>query len=149
MRSSVADHWWGFEDGHRKMHWRSWSWLSAPKSLGGMGFIDFSPFNQAMLGKQCWRLVTEPSSLCSRVLKGRYFPDTDFLSAEKPRSASFTWRSILFSRELFLRGMSWGIAVLAIESVLASSRTTGFLGIRRGLSNRSHGFPILHVFAFS
>lgn len=109
MRASIANHWWGFEDGHRKMHWRSWSWLSAPKSVGGLGFRDFALFNKAMLGKQCWRLVTDPSSLCARVLKGRYLPDTDFLSAIKPRSASFTWRSILVGRDLLMRGIKWGI----------------------------------------
>ena len=24
MKSNVANHWWGFEDGRKKMHWRSW-----------------------------------------------------------------------------------------------------------------------------
>lgn len=74
----VADEWWGREDGKKKLHWRSWDWLSAPKSLGGMGFRDMAIFNLAMLGKQGWRLLTDPSSLCARVLKGRYFPYTDF-----------------------------------------------------------------------
>jgi hypothetical protein len=105
----IANHWWGFEEGKKKMHWRAWEWLSSPKSLGGMGFKDFVLFNQAMLGKQCWRLLTEPDSLCARVLKGRYYPNTDFLSAKKPRSSSFTWRSILFGRELLLKGLQWGV----------------------------------------
>jgi hypothetical protein len=42
-------------------------------------------------------------------LKGRYFPDSDFLNAPKPRSASYTWRSILFGRDLLLQGIQWGI----------------------------------------
>jgi hypothetical protein len=109
MKTSVADHWWGFEDGHKKMHWKSWAWLSSPKSLGGMGFRDFVLFNQSMLGKQCWRLTTDPSSLCARVLKGRYYPHTDFLAAVKPKTTSFTWRSILFGCELLLKGLRWGI----------------------------------------
>jgi hypothetical protein len=62
-----------------------------------------------MLGKQGWRLVTEPTSLCARVLKGRYFPHTDFWHATKSRSYSYTWRSILFGRDLLLRGVRWGI----------------------------------------
>jgi hypothetical protein len=100
MRASIANHWWGFDEGRKKMHWKSWNWLTAPKSLGGLGFRDFVMFNQA---------ITEPSSLCARVLKGRYFPNSDFLSAVKPRSSSFTWRSILYGRELLLRGLRWGI----------------------------------------
>jgi hypothetical protein len=108
MRQAVADYWWGREDGKRKVHWRSWEWLSTPKSLGGLGFRDFSLFNQAMLGKQSWRLLTEPDSLCARVLKGRYFPHCDFWDAPKPRSSSYTWRSILFGRELVKAGDSVG-----------------------------------------
>jgi hypothetical protein len=81
MRSTVATEWWGKEDGKRKLHWRSWEWLSTPKLLGGMGFRDMVLFNQAMLGRQGWRLLTKPTSLCARVLKGRYFPHTDFWHA--------------------------------------------------------------------
>jgi hypothetical protein len=42
-------------------------------------------------------------------MKGRYFPDSDFLSAGKPRDASFTWCSILFGCDLLLKGLMWGI----------------------------------------
>lgn len=100
FRQLVADEWWGREDGRRKLHWRSWDWLSAPKALGGMGFRDMVLFNQAMLAKQGWNLLTDPDSLCARVLKGRYFPQGDFWNAAAPRSASYTWRSILFGRDL-------------------------------------------------
>lgn len=74
-----------------------------------MGFRDMVLFNQAMLGRQVWRLINEPDSLCARVLKGRYFPDCDFWHAQKPRSSSYTWRSILFGKELVEQGMRWGI----------------------------------------
>lgn len=78
FRQIVSDQWWGREDGRKKMHWCSWEWLTTPKSLGGMGFRDMALFNQAMLGKQGWCLLTDPGSLCAQVLKGRYFPFTDF-----------------------------------------------------------------------
>lgn len=109
MRKAIANQWWGFENGKRNMHWRSWDWLSTPKALGGMGFRDMELFNQAMLGRQCWHLITDPSSLCARVLKGRYYPDVDFLNAPCPRSASYTWRSILHGRSLIEKGIRWGV----------------------------------------
>jgi hypothetical protein len=74
-----------------------------------MGFRDFALFNQAMLDKQGWRLLTDPDSLCARVLKGRYYPNSDFWSATKPRSSSYTWRSILHGRDLLTQGIQWGI----------------------------------------
>jgi hypothetical protein len=105
----MVDFWWGIEEGKKKMHWRSWEWLSTPKSLGGMGFRELNLFNQAMLGRQCWRLITDPSSLCARVLKGRYFPNCEVWEAKQPRAASFTWRSICFGMKLVLKGVRWNV----------------------------------------
>ena len=42
---------------------------------------NFEAFNDALLAKQCWRLITEPNSLWARVLKARYFPTVSFLDA--------------------------------------------------------------------
>ena len=55
--------------------------LEVSGSDGGMGFRDMTLFNKVMLGKQGWRLLTRPDALCSRVLKGKYFPNSDFLGA--------------------------------------------------------------------
>jgi hypothetical protein len=99
MKTIIANKWWGFEEGRKNMHWRSWDSMLAPKFLGGLGFKDFVLFNQAILVKQCCRMLTEPTSLYARVLKRWHFPNSDFLSAGKLRSSSFTRWSIL----------SWGV----------------------------------------
>ena len=109
MRRPISNFWWGMEDGKKKIHWRSWDWLSTPKYLGGMGFRDLMLFNQAMLAKQCWRLVVDPNSLCFKVLKGRYFPHGDFWRSGCPRSASYTWRSIMFGKKLLQKGLLWRV----------------------------------------
>ena len=35
-----------------------------------MGFRDLKMFNLAMLGKQGWRLMTRPDSLCAKFSRG-------------------------------------------------------------------------------
>lgn len=67
--------------------------------------LDLRSFNLAMLGKQGWRLITRPDSLCARVLKGRYFHDMEFLRASRKKYASSTWRAILAGREVLQQGL--------------------------------------------
>jgi hypothetical protein len=62
-----------------------------------MGFRSYSGFNQALLAKKAWRIQTNPESLCARVLRARYFEGGDFLKAECPSNASYTWHNILHS----------------------------------------------------
>lgn len=69
--------------------------MTLPKAEGGLGYKDHHTFNIAMLTKQAWRLLTNPSSLCAQVLKARYYPDSDVLHAELKSGASYAWRSIM------------------------------------------------------
>ena len=55
----------------KKIHWLSWERLCWPKKCGGMGFRDLHYFNLAMLAKQGWTLLSNPDSLCTRILKAR------------------------------------------------------------------------------
>jgi hypothetical protein len=83
----------------------SWERLTLPKHKGGMGFRDLRSFNLAMLGKQGWHLITRPDSLCARVLKGRYYHDTEFLRATQKKHVSSTWRAILAGRDVLHNGL--------------------------------------------
>ena len=132
MRSAIANYWWGSSADNRRMHWMKWDNLTKPKNKGGMGFRDLRCFNLAMLGKQGWRLLTRADSLCARVLKGRYFHDSDFMQARRKKHASSTWRAILAGRE----ALQTGLVKRVVDGV-----STG-IWTDKWLSNHFDGRPI-------
>ncbi|XP_050222174.1 uncharacterized protein LOC126672268 [Mercurialis annua] len=101
--------WWGSVDGHQKIHWSKWRVMCRAKCRGGMGFKDLVCFNKSMLAKQGWNLITKPESLLARVLRWRYYKDGNFMSAQCPRSSSYTWRSIIWAREILQNGIRWRV----------------------------------------
>ncbi|CAN6707535.1 unnamed protein product [Malus baccata var. baccata] len=105
----VARFWWGNGGGDNKIHWVSKKVLGLLKNLGGLGLRNFMEFNDALLAKQCWRLLCDPSSLWARVMKARYFPNCSFLEAKKGGRASWAWSSLLSGRDLLIQGTHWQI----------------------------------------
>lgn len=64
-----------------------------------MGFKRMQEFNLAMLGKQAWRILSEPNLLIARLLKARYFPKFKFEEAGLGTNPSYVWRSIMASHQ--------------------------------------------------
>lgn len=79
--------------------------MTKPKYLGGLGFRDIELFNLALLARQSWRVVQEPTSLRARVLKAVYFPDTEFLEAELGSSPSRVRRAVVDGRDVLKQGL--------------------------------------------
>ena len=61
-------------------------------------------FNVVMLSRQIWRLIQNPDTLCAKLLKAKYFPDTHILEAARKDGISYAWRSLLHGLELFKEG---------------------------------------------
>lgn len=105
IMSAMAAFWWNECSDKKKIHWVSWPKLCMPKEFGGLGFRNIEDFNQALLVKQAWKLLNEPQSLLAQVYRGRYYANKDFLECGKSYKPSYVWRSILFGRELLVKGL--------------------------------------------
>ncbi|KAL0395456.1 UNVERIFIED_CONTAM: putative mitochondrial protein [Sesamum latifolium] len=109
MEQAMRNFWW-HSRGDKRVHWVSWRKLCQPLTKGGMGFRDLKAFNIAMLAKQGWRLLSQPNTLLSRVLKARYFPSCSFWEAPAGSRSSLTWRSVLLARRVLMVGCEERVA---------------------------------------
>lgn len=107
--SLMANFWWGHSETGSKMHWLSWEKLGLPKEAGGLDFRCLKDFNLALLAKLGWRIIHQPDALWVQVLKGLYFPNSDFMLASKGARASWCWSSILEGRKLLDNHVLWQV----------------------------------------
>lgn len=101
--------WWDDKPDERKMAWVSWKTMIRSKEDGGLGFRDIQCFNDAMLAKISWKVLTSPDCLLARVLKGKYCTNGDFLKVSAPSNCSHGWRGILIGRDLIKDHVGWAI----------------------------------------
>ncbi|CAN1155874.1 Putative ribonuclease H protein At1g65750 [Linum perenne] len=93
-------------DAKRKtIHWCAANKLTKSKASGGLGFRSFKEFNLAFLAKLAWNILLNPDALWVRLLKGLYYPHSDFISAPKHHRASWIWSSIIKGRDALLKGL--------------------------------------------
>ncbi|CAN1775772.1 Uncharacterized mitochondrial protein AtMg00310, partial [Linum perenne] len=59
--------------------------------------------------KQCWRILTNPDHLLSRVLKSVYFPATTLLRSNGRGRPSWAWQSLMTGRDFLRPGLGWQI----------------------------------------
>lgn len=100
IQSALTRFWWDGNDEKKKLCYVSWTDLSQPKAVGGLGFREIQVFNHALLAKIAWRLITSPNCLLARVLKGKYCHRGSFLDIEASASCSHGWRGIIQGRNL-------------------------------------------------
>lgn len=108
IERNLLKFWWkSSQSSNSKLYWMSWDRMARHKSSGGLGFKNFRDFNLAMLGKQAWRFMCNPTSLMTRVYKARYFEETDFFHSMSGNNPSYIWCSILEARNINMAGSRW------------------------------------------
>lgn len=109
LSSLISGFWCGSSPTGRKIHWVKWLDLCLPKTMGGLGFRDLGSFNKALLAKQGWRILTEPTALLARVMKAKYFPHCSFLNARLGYNPSYSWRNIHGIIDILKAGLKWRV----------------------------------------
>lgn len=86
---------WGGTKSQRKVHLLSWETLQKPRDQGGLGIRSAWQANSTFLTKLGWRMLVEPESLWSRVLRHKYckgHSDIDMFAPTK--NMSNVWKEI-------------------------------------------------------
>uniref|UniRef100_A0A2N9HFT5 Reverse transcriptase domain-containing protein n=1 Tax=Fagus sylvatica TaxID=28930 RepID=A0A2N9HFT5_FAGSY len=78
--------------------------LCKPLSSGGLGFRSFESFNEAMISKLAWWVLSGRDSFCVKILRAKYRVDSKWLFSSSPKLASFSWRGIEGVKSFLARG---------------------------------------------
>ena len=101
---------WGELEGERKVHLVSWENVNKPKQEGGLGIKSTRQVNAAFLAKLVWRLLAEPKSLWSRLLRAKYCDNRCDIDMFKARgNASNVWRGIISSVDIVRKGINMAV----------------------------------------
>lgn len=92
------------------MHLVAWENVTKPKKEGGLGIRSMRQSNSAFMAKLGWRVLSEPQSLWSRVLRAKYCDNRCDIDMFKDKTnASNAWRGILSSVDVIRKGLNMAV----------------------------------------
>ncbi|XP_041009289.1 uncharacterized mitochondrial protein AtMg00310-like [Juglans microcarpa x Juglans regia] len=118
--------WWGYNEDTFKIQWVGSDKINTNKESGGLGFRDFKRFNLALLSRQGWRIIHNPNSLVSMILKQRYFSQVGLLDSRLGPGPSFAWKGIQAGLTLLRKGIVWRIGNGTKVNIWKDRWITGF-----------------------
>ena len=73
MDAAVRRFWWNpKKDSDKYLAWKSWDHLCLPKSFRGLGFRMEKNFNDTLLAKLTWMVISNSDSICMNALRSKY-----------------------------------------------------------------------------
>lgn len=70
--ATISFFWESGSNNGKGVKWMRWSRMAIPKVHGGLGYRDLHQFNLALVAKQGWRILQQPDTLASKVLKASH-----------------------------------------------------------------------------
>ena len=96
---------WGGDEDTRKVHLISWETLQRPKNHGDIGIKSTRQANSAFLTKLGWRMLKEPNTLWTRVLRAKYCNGRcDIYMFEPKAGSSNVWTGITENARVLCEG---------------------------------------------
>lgn len=101
---------WGSRDNVRKCHTIAWDKFCHPKVLGGLGFRDLHAFNQYILMKIGWGLISNPDALWVKVLHSKYRCGLGLIpNVRNFALSSNVWHGVCLTWKYILQGIRWKV----------------------------------------
>ncbi|KAL4286762.1 hypothetical protein AHAS_Ahas19G0118600 [Arachis hypogaea] len=85
---------WGDDQNKRKAHLINWNTLCFSKEAGGLGLRKLDVMNMAFLAKLCWGMITESSSLWTKVLWYKYNSGDQTFNPYAKANCSRLWKAL-------------------------------------------------------
>ena len=82
----------------------TWFELCKPLSERYLGFRSFKRFNEAVIAKLAWWVLSERDNFCVKVLRAKYKVGNKWLPSLPAKSASFSWRGLENARPHLIQG---------------------------------------------
>ena len=112
LDAMVKKFWWNpKKEGSRLYTPMAWSDICKPLIDGGLGFRSFESFNETMIAKLAWWVLSNRDSFCVRVLRSKYKVGFNWLNEGSARSASYAWKGLKSVKDLLSRS-----ACIKVES---------------------------------
>lgn len=84
--------------------------IAKPKINGSLGIRSMRQSNAATLAKIGWRMMLEPQSLWSRVLRGKYCHNRLDIDMFQPfQRSSHTWKGVIHGAQILSKGLCMAI----------------------------------------
>ncbi|XP_062109644.1 uncharacterized protein LOC133821223 [Humulus lupulus] len=108
---------WGEKNNRSKFHCSSWSQVSLPKAMGGLGFKEGCLWNKVLLAKYLWALSSKQDVLWVKWIDGVYLKGKSIWDYHLKSDVSWYWRKICYLRESFFLARIWRLRLLMKEQV--------------------------------
>ncbi|KAF7820537.1 ribonuclease H [Senna tora] len=101
---------WGHNNNKSSIHLAPKQTLFKSRDSGGLGLHQTSLFNKALMAKQVWRVVSQPTSVYSQWARAKYFNNNMELLPKKTTQPAAIWRCLDKSGSLIFYHLWWKIA---------------------------------------